>query len=607
MKNFICAIALLLATCAASSGEAAKKPNILWLVSEDNGPFLGCYGDKFAKTPNLDKLATQGIRYTNAFANAPVCAPCRSSLITGMYACSLGTQNMRSTYRIPDAFRLYPSYLKDAGYYCTNPGKKTDYNFAPWPKETWDANGGWEGRKGAQPFFCVYNSMITHESCLHGSVVHAEYLKEPFNIPPYHPDSPEIRSNWVEYYHKMTKMDEHYGAILEKLEKDGLADDTIVFYYSDHGGILPRSKRFVYDSGLHVPLIIRFGKNFAHLAPAQPGSTVDRPIMLFDLAPTVLNLAGIKIPSHMQAEPFLGPNVPEPRKYTYAFRNRMDEYHDMMRSVRDERFRYIRNYMPHRIYAQHLGYLWMMPAMKSWEEVFRDGQCDALQSVFFKEKPPEELYDLREDPYEVKNLASDPKYKDVLERLRKANREWMLKIRDSGFYPETEVVSASKGSTIYQLVQNDKTYPLAEILDAAELAANRDEASTPKLVELMKHKHAAVRYWAALGCCVRKDKAKSAGNALESLLKDESPAVRAVAAEALCWQGKADLGLPVLADSIPHGDSLLALDILDALDDIAKPLAKPELFKDVPGRQTEYIKRMIERLTTKWNLPKENQ
>src|SRR5258708_6068129 len=293
MRNTSPAIALIFATVVSASSviladqaQSARRPNILWLVSEDNDPFLGCYGDKFAHTPNLDQMASEGVLYLNAFANAPVCAPSRATLITGMYASTLGTLHMRSRYPIPPDVKFYPDYLREAGYYCMNP-TKTDYNIAGNDKKHWDKGGSWKDAPAGKPWMLVLNSMITHESALHGSVGHPEDLKEPFSLPPYHPDTPEIRSTWVEYYHDVKKMDAWVGSLLEKLKADGLADDTIVFYYSDHGGILPRSKRFVYDSGLHVPLIIGFGKSFQDLAPAPPGSKLDRIVSFVDITPSL--------------------------------------------------------------------------------------------------------------------------------------------------------------------------------------------------------------------------------------------------------------------------------------------------------------------------------
>jgi hypothetical protein len=509
---------------------------------------------------------------------------------------------MRSTYRIPEGIRLYPQYLKEASYYCVNPGKKTDFNFAPWPKDTYDGNGDWTGRKPGQPFFCVFNSLTTHESCLHKTHVHPEFLKEEFQIPPYHPDTPEIRSNWVEYYHDITKMDGEVGAVLDRLEKDGLADDTIVFYFSDHGGILPRSKRFLYDSGLHVPLIVRFGKNFRHLAPGAAGSRFEAPVSFLDLAPSLLSLAGTKIPDYMQGHAFLGPQAAPPQQYAFGFRNRMDERYDFSRTVRDKRYRFIRNYMPHLIYGLHLAYLWKMPATVSWEQQFKAGKCNDAQSAFWREKPPVEVYDEQTDPYEVNNLAGKPEMKEIQDRLRAALHHHLIATRDTGFLIESEMLRRAGDSTIREMALDDHRYPVEKIVAAAELAAERDVEAVPKLIELMKDPDPGIRYWGAVGCCVRKEKAAPAADALRGLLKDESPAVRVMAAEALCRQGKADQGIASLLDAIGNGDTLLALNSLENLGDIINPFADSILAK-LPHDGSENVGNATNTLLARFGKP----
>jgi hypothetical protein len=421
----------------------------------------------------------------------------------------------------------------------------------------------------------VLNSMITHESCLHGSVVHPEYLKEPFTLPPYHPDTPEIRSNWVEYYHDMTKMDAWVGSILSRLQQDGLADDTVVFYFSDHGGILPRSKRFVYDSGLHVPLIVRFGKNVQSLAPAAPGSKLDRVVSFVDLPPSLSSLAGAEIPRQYTGIAFLGPKAGPERQYAFGFRGRMDERYDLSYTVRDTRYRYIRNYLPHRIYGQHIAYLWKMPATVSWENAYRTGACNAVQSAFWNPKPTEELYDEQNDPYEVRNLAEDPAARPELERLRAALHDQLVANRDAGLLPEPEMLARAKGDPIYAMTHDPNRYPFERILRAADVASRRDAASVPQLVEWMKDPDAGVRYWAAVGCSVRGSAADGAAGALAPLLNDPSASVRIAAAEALCRLGRAGDGLPALVHEV-RGDeftAMLALNTLEALGDVAKPAA----------------------------------
>jgi N-sulfoglucosamine sulfohydrolase len=587
---------------AADSGVAPKpkRPNILWLVSEDNDPLLGCYGDKFAHTPNLDKLAAEGVLYRNAFANAPVCAASRTTLITGMYGSSLGTLHMRSRYPIPPSVKFFNELLRDAGYYCMNPDK-TDYNIRGDDKARWDKGKSWRDAPRGKPWMLVINNNTTHESCLHGSRVHPEYLKEPFTLPPYHPDTPEIRSNWVEYYHQITKMDAQMGAVLSRLERDGLADDTIVFYYSDHGGILPRSKRFVYDSGLHVPLIVRFGRNFQNLAPAPPGSRPDRLVSFVDLPPSLCSLAGAEIPPQFQGHAFLGPRTAEPRETVFGFRGRMDETYDLSYTLRDKQFRYIRNYMPHRPCGQHVDYLWKMPATRSWEQAFKAGKCNAAQSAFWLPKPSEELYDEQADPYEVKNLADDAGHRPVVERMRRALREQLLANRDTGFMPESEMVRRSVGTTAREFAQDDSRYPLARIIDAADLASRRDGDATATLVEWMADPDAVIRYWGATGICVRQQPAGAVeitSEPLRKLLKDQSSAVRVAAAESLCRTGHEKEGLASLVDSVARGDSLLALNALISLGDIAKP-AKDAIAASLRGKKDPYVERASEWLLEK--------
>lgn len=600
-----CAALLLASDPPARAAEYAGRPNILFLVSEDNDPLLGCYGDPFAKTPRLDRLASEGVLYLNALANAPVCAPSRSTLITGVYASSLGTQHMRSRYPVPKDVKFYCQFLREAGYYCMNPGK-TDYNIAGNDKAPWDKGKSWKDAPLGKPWMLVLNTMITHESCLHSSHVHPEFLTEPFKLPPYHPDTPEIRSNWVEYYHEMTKMDAWVGGLLDQLEKDGLADDTIVFYYSDHGGILPRSKRFCLDSGLHVPMIIRFGRNFQNLAPAAPGSKLDRVVTFIDIPPSLCSLAGAPIPEQFQGKAFLGPKSAEPREYAFGFRNRMDETYDFTRTVRDKQFRYVRNYLPHRIPGLHNNYFWQMPATVSWERAFKEGKCDGVQSAFWREKEPEELYDEKADPYEVHNLAADPQHRQTLERLRHALREHLLGTRDTGFLPESDMIARSRGGPIRTMADDDRRYPVERIINAAELAARRDAGDVPKLVEMMKDSDPAVRYWAATGCCVRKAAAASAADALRALLKDESPAVRVAAAEGLVQVGRTDEGLAGLVAQLSNGgDALLALNALDALGDVAKSTSDAVAPKAAePGgaqtKEEDYVAAKAGWLLTKW-------
>lgn len=587
------ALALLLAATSFAQAAAPKQPNILWIVSEDNSTFLGCYDYPDANTPNLDRLASQGILYRNAFANAPVCAPARCTIITGVYPPSMGTQHMRSKNLVPaDRIKFFTHYLREAGYYCSN-NSKTDYNLSPYQNDAWNqmTGGDHTKRKAGQPFFAVYNIGTSHESSLHKpldkSLMDADVV-----VPPYQPRTPEITANWAMYHQIVTRMDSQVGQILEKLEKEGVADDTIVFYYGDHGGILPRSKRFLYDTGTHVPMIVRFGKNVAHLAGEKPGTKTDRLVSFVDLAPTVLSLAGLDLPDYLQGEAFLGPKAAKPRDYVYLFRGRMDERYDFSRAVRDQQFKYIRNYNPHRIYAQHLDYLWKMPATRSWQAAYLAGKCEGPQRYFWETKPEEELYNTSKDYWEVKNLANDPQYADTLERMRKANREHLLSIHDSGFIPEGEMHRLAGQEPIYDLVRDPSRYPLMQVIAAADLATAGKPENREALEKLLQSDNSVLRYWGATGLLILGEEGSSAKPALEKVLDDASPDVRITAAEALVNLGDQERGLAVLTDALTNNSEWVALHAANSLEEVgdAAQAVKQEL-RDAAKNKKGYVER----------------
>ncbi|MDR1959541.1 MAG: sulfatase [Planctomycetaceae bacterium] len=388
----------------SDGSDIAKRPNVLWMTCEDSGRHLGCYGFSAAVTPNLDRLATGGIRYRHAWSNSPVCSAARTTIITGCYPASLGAEHHRSSVELPDAFHLFPQFLRDAGYYCTN-NSKTDYNvFRKGEKDStcWDESGvkaHWKNRKTGQPFFAVFNLTMTHESRMRDEY---ELTRDPAQtpIPPYHPETPESRRNWTQYHERITQMDTRCGEILKELEEDGLSDDTIIFFFSDHGSGLPRNKQTPLDSGLGVPMIVYIPGQFRYLAPDDynPGEFSERLISFVDLAPTVLSLAGITIPRHMQGKAFAGKSEAEKRRYVYGFRSRIDERSELIRSVSDGRFVYARNFHPERIYGALGAYSLQTPATRVWRELYREGKLPEHQKFFWELKPTEELYDLETDP-----------------------------------------------------------------------------------------------------------------------------------------------------------------------------------------------------------------
>lgn len=432
---------------ARSREEAARLPNILWISCEDISPNLGCYGDGYASTPNLDRLAEEGVRFTQAFTPSGVCAVNRTGIITGMYPVAYGGQHMRTVIPFPPEVRCFPEYLRQAGYFCTNKSK-TDYQSKPDLRKVWDRQGAkhgdWRDRKPGQPFFSVINLTITHESQIrHGEGTHAALRQNlrPSQIhnptiaakylPPIYPNTPETRKDWAWYHDNISEMDRQAGEILQRLADDGLADNTVVIFWSDHGRGLPRGKRWIYDSGVHIPMIVRWPGRL------KAGAVNDELISTQDLPPTVLALAGLPQKDYMHGRIFLGgKKQPEP-EMLFFHRDRMDEALEFMRAARDKQFKYIRNFEPERSYAQHIDYMDKMPTIVDMRRLHQEGKLNPVQSLWFRSrKPMEELYDIIADPHETNNLAALPEYRETLKRMRGALEAWQVQVGDSSFVPE---------------------------------------------------------------------------------------------------------------------------------------------------------------------------
>jgi N-sulfoglucosamine sulfohydrolase len=611
MKNLYMGIFIFLFLSCSPKPQELPLPNILWITSEDNSPFLGCYGDAFASTPNLDHLAQKGFLYTHAYANAPVCAPARNTILTGIYANSGGNQHMRSFYPKSDQVKTYPELLRAAGYYCTN-NVKEDYNL---PSEQtqgiWDESSSkahYRHRAPGQPFFAVFNTTISHESSIH-KYKPSEDLKhkpEGVKLPPYHPDIPEMRHDWAHYYDNVEDMDNWVGSILKELDESGEAENTIIFYYGDHGGILARSKRYVYESGTRIPFIIYIPEKYKYLFPAkQPGAQVDRLISFVDLVPTLLSIVGAEIPDYLQGHAFLGNNKTNDPEYAFMFRDRMDEKYDMSRAVRDKKYRYIRNYMPHRIYGQYLEYLWRAPSVASWEEACKNGLCNEVQNKFWNTKPAEELYDTENDPWEVNNLANDPGYREVLERMRKAHHEWVLRIQDTGFIPESDLTERRGETTPFDYMRSGKV-DLPAIVEAAEVSSN-GSGDAQQFVDMLKSHDSAIRYWGATGLLLLGDEATLATKELLTALNDPSVNVAIVAAEALYKLGKREESRQTLLKALDARNQFTrthALNVLGITNEDSPIIKKriEELIKTSPepNLQDGYDIREANNLLTKW-------
>lgn len=578
---------------AIAAKPAVGVPNILWITVEDMSPTLGCYGDTSARTPNLDAFARQSILYTNAFAVSPVCSPSRSTLITGMYNASMGTHHMRSSNPLPTGVKGFPSLLRDAGYYTSN-NVKTDYNCAENERlvaESWNdssATAHWSKRSPGQPFFAVFNDMTTHQSRTMvwpydafqrhvQSRLSAQEICDPAAVllPPYYPDTPVVRKTVARFYDCVSVMDQNVKHILDRLEADGLADDTIVFFYSDHGSGMPRHKRLLLDSGMRVALMVRFPQKYQYLAPAGPGTRLDRLVSFVDFPATVLNLTGQPIPEYMQGIPFLGPESETERKLIYGTRDRVDEVMEMARSVRDKQFLYVRNYMPHLSYNQ--------PSVFSdlgeiRNEITRAAFTDlaaltAPQQAYARpRKPVEEFYDCIADPDNVVNLMQDelnPAQKAALKQLRGAYIETREKLRDVGGFPESVMhdLVREQGAPIRDLLVSRPRIAsdLQAAWAAADVVGTRDRQS---LVRLLKSSHASERYWAMIGMKVDFADDPALQEFAASALADSAADVRIEAASWLAEVSEQhrNHALQILIDDTTLDDWWIALHACRAIE-----------------------------------------
>ena len=597
----------------------AGRPNILWLSSEDHGPHLGCYGDKYAHTPNLDAFAKRSLLYLNAISTAPVCAPARTTIICGMYAPSLGAHHMRSQAARPDWLKFYPEFLREAGYYCTN-NSKTDYNIEHNIRQIWDESSGkahYRKRKKGQPFFAIFNQTCTHESRIRAREAKTRHDPATAPVPPYHPDVPVVRNNWAQYYDRLTQMDDWFGAHLRALEEEGLAEDTIVIFWADHGSGMPRGKRYAGWSGLHVPMIVHIPEKWKHLRPPEykPGSSSDRLVGFVDLGATTLSLAGIKPAPFQQGKAFLGRYVTEKPEYSFGFRGRMDERPDCSRTVIDGKYVYIRNFMPHLPHGQVLHYQMETQTTRLWRRLYREGKLNKVQSAFWEKKQPEELYNISKDPHETKNLAGDPAHRKQLLAMRDALYDNLAATFDVALLPEGMFHDAARehGLTPADLIRKKGFYSVPEIRKAADLLLQPD-LKAGQVTQMLKAKLPSQRYWAALACLyLGEHLTQTLSRELVQLLSDSSRSVQIAAAEALATypldEKQRSTAIEVLlGNSDPTVSSAYhAVAALNALDhqpqSILKPLKErilklPTSDPDVPGRPNGYASRMHKHIAT---------
>lgn len=613
IRTIACALSLLtLASARAAPPAAPARPNILWLVAEDIGPHLGCHGHPDAVTPRLDRLAAGSLRFLHAWSNAPVCAPARTTIITGCLANSLGAEHMRSEVKLPPAIRLFPALLRQAGYHCSNNAKE-DYNVTR-SERTWDQSSNkahYRNRRPGQPFFAVFNLDATHEGKIRSDQGKPDHDPAQLHLPASHPDLPEVRTGWARYHDHITRMDHAVGILLDELAAQGLQDDTIVFFYGDNGPGMPRFKRFPGNAGLHVPLIVHVPEKWRHLAPHDyhPGGESKRLVSFVDLAPTVLSIAGLEAPPWMQGAAFMGLHPKPAPEFLFGFRGRMDERIDLARSATDGRFSYIRNFMPHLPWGQHVAYMFETPATRAWKDLFDQGKLPPAQASFWQPKAAEELHDLTMDPGETRNLAADPAHAGVLAKLRQAVRARILASRDPGLLPEAEMHRLARDTPVAIFANDPARYPVGEILRAAEIAADRKPQDLLEVRANLAHPHPGVRYWGATGLLIHGPEAtRAAVPDLRKALDDESPSVAIAAAAALATAGShRDAALATLrrySDARRHGAyaATAALNALDSLGPAAGPLddflstlplddpAAPPRARDYPRRLAGFLR-----------------
>lgn len=604
---------LVLLLCS-STLRANERPNFVWLVSEDNSKhYLKLFDEHGAEAPRIAEMAEQGLLFEHAFSNAPVCSVARTTLITGCYAPRIGTQFHRKMVEVPlpGDLQMFPAYLREAGYYTTNRQKK-DYN-AIEGEGVWDESSKratWRDRRDGQPFFHYQSFPVTHESSLHFSA--EKMANEPtetdpddVTLAPYHPDTPTFRYTYARYHDRIRQLDGQIGEVLDQLQADGLLEDTFVFYFGDHGGVLPRGKGYVYESGLHVPLVVRVPENWQHLAPAPRRTRIDGFVSFIDFGPTLLHLAGLPVPDEVDGRPFLGESVTltdiNARDEAFGHADRFDEKYDLVRSLRRGKFKYIRSYQPFNFDGLQNNYRYRMLAYAEWRRLFHEKLLKDIQRQFFETRPPEALYDLDADPHETVNLANDPEHAETLAQLRKALSNKLKTLPDLSLYPESHLVEhAFDNPTEFgQLHQQE----IARLIDLADLSLHPFDEVRDQIQAALQSENPWVRYWALITCSTHGEPAKVfIPLAMSLATADPERLVRVRAAEFLALINAAD-PRPVITEALRTTESATEANLIlntlvllrdgprDCIFDLDDILFHESVY------HTEYVQRRLEYLS----------
>ncbi len=554
-----------------------ERPNILWINAEDIGPAFGFYGDPHAITPVLDSLAKKSMIYENAFAVSPICSPSRSTLVTGLYATSIGTQHLRSETPYPKELKTLPTLFSEAGYFTSLYGK-TDYNFDPkglW--EYWSTDKApWRKIEDGRPFLSVFTLKSTHEGKGNSKEKYEEEMQlfphstrhesRSVPVPPYHPNNEEFKDLWTRYYDLITAFDYEVGEILQNLKDDGLLDNTIVFIFSDHGFGMPRYKRWLYETGINVPLIVHIPDKYKNLSNLKAGEKTGDLVSFVDFVPTALSLADIPVPEYMEGFPFLGKQrKSQLRKDIYAFRSRADNMYEMSRAVRDDRFIYIRHFMPHLPYIQSsVIFSDEKESFGNLLELNQAGKLSLESLKMFSSKPIEELYDLKSDPYELNNLAGKEEYQGQMEWMRKRLQDYVMETKDLGFLYESEMVIRADGKSPYFLRNDPLKFDLKRLYSAANMVG---KAAPNEINTLLEDSDSGVIFWGLMA--LRQLPLEDQRNFIQQLiflLKSASVTVQIVAAENLYLLTQNDEYLEVLVEKLNHPIDEVKLQAARALE-----------------------------------------
>ncbi len=544
-KSFVLSFETIAILLLVIPSFAQQRPNIVWLVSEDNSKhFLRLYEEGGAAMPHIEALAKNGVVFNHAFSQAPVCSVARSTLISGCYAPRIGAQYHRRSALVPmpEDLRMFPSYLRDVGYYCTN-NSKEDYNIEK-ADDIWNESSNqasYRNRRLGQPFFHVQNFHATHEGQLHFE--ESAQSTEPTQTDPkttkpfaYHPDTPMFRYTYARYHDDHTRIDSMIGAFIAQLEDDGIRENTIIFYYGDHGGVLPGSKGYLYERGVHVPLVISVPEKWKDLSPYKAGATADGFVRFIDFGPTVLQLAGAEVPSEMDGEPFLGAGLGkaevESRNQVFCYADRFDEKYDLVRSIRRGDYKYIRNYQPFTIDGLQNNYRYRMAAYREWRELFKSNSLTGEQAQFFLPRAAEAIYNVTQDPHELDNLADQPEQALRLAELRKSLQDQVKLMPDLSFIPEPIFISEGITDPVQYGQRNKQA--IGKLVDIADLSLRPFGEVRKQLKKTLKAKDPLMRYWAIIVCSSFGKTAKPFRKGIaKTALRDEDLLVRLRAAEYL--------------------------------------------------------------------------